>query len=223
MTWANFYLLCFVIGILFSIVSFLLGGFDWHLPFDVHLPHDGMPHVHVGSDVHAGHGAGHAHGHSNGDSRPGVSFLNPMTGAAFLAWFGGMGYLLTRYSTIWFMLDLTIAMASGLVGAGIIFLFMSKILVSEHENLNPDDFVMVGVLGRVSMSIRENGTGEIIYSQGGTRRTCGARAESGAIAKGEEVVVTRYEKGIAYVRAWSEIAGETDTGVGDGKKAIKIE
>jgi hypothetical protein len=59
------------------------------------------------------------------------------------------------------------------------------------------------------MPIREGGTGEIIYSQAGTRRSCGARAEDGsAIAKGTEVVVTRYERGIAYVRLWTEMAGE---------------
>jgi len=29
-----------------------------------------------------------------------------------------------------------------------------------------------------------------------------------AILKGTEVVVTRYERGIAYVRPWSEMAGE---------------
>jgi hypothetical protein len=57
--------------------------------------------------------------------------------------------------------------------------------------------------------IRVEGTGELIYSQAGTRRSCGVRAEDGsAIAKGTEVVVTRYEKGIAYVRLWSEMAGE---------------
>ena len=43
----------------------------------------------------------------------------------------------------------------------------------------------------------------------GTRRVCGARSDTGgAIARGTEVVVTRYEKGIAYVRLWSEMAGE---------------
>ncbi len=59
------------------------------------------------------------------------------------------------------------------------------------------------------MRIREGGTGELIYSQAGTRRVCGARSEDGsAILRGTEVVVTRYERGIAYVRPWSEIAGE---------------
>ena len=70
---------------------------------------------------------------------------------------------------------------------------------------------MISVLGTVSSSIREGGTGEILYSQVGTRRVCGARSEDGtAIAKGTEVVVTRYEKGIAYVQLWSEMSGSGD-------------
>jgi hypothetical protein len=101
---------------------------------------------------------------------------------------------------------------SGLVGGAIVFLFLSRVLISQEESMDPADYEMTGVLGRISVSIRENGTGEIIYSQAGTRRTCGARAGGGnAIAKGTEVVVTRYEKGIAYVRLWTEMSGEEDS------------
>ena len=86
---------------------------------------------------------------------------------------------------------------------------MSRVLSSADEALDPADFEMVGVLGRLSIPIREGGTGELIYSQAGTRRVCGARTEDGsAIVKGTEVVVTRYERGIAYVRPWSEMSGE---------------
>ena len=61
---------------------------------------------------------------------------------------------------------------------------------------------MIGVLGRVTSEIRPTGTGEIIFSQAGTRRAAAARSDDEAtIAKGTEVVVTRYERGIAYVRA----------------------
>ena len=134
---------------------------------------------------------------------------------AFLAWFGGTGYLLTRFSTVWVGLGLLFSVVSGLVGGGIIFLFLSRVLMSDEENMDPADYEMVGVLGRVCVSIREGGTGEILYSQVGTRRVCGARSEDGsAIAKGTEVVVTRYEKGIAYVRLWSEMSGEDETTAG---------
>src|SRR2546425_3148319 len=78
--------------------------------------------------------------------------------------------------------------------------------------------ILTGVLGRISIPIRVGGTGEIIYSQAGTRRTCGARAENGsAISKGTEVVVTRYEKGIAYVRLWAEMAGDDNAAAEGGK------
>ena len=39
------------------------------------------------------------------------------------------------------------------------FLFLSKVLISDEENMDPADYEMVGVLGRVSSSIREGGTG----------------------------------------------------------------
>jgi hypothetical protein len=140
-----------------------------------------------------------------------VSPFNPPSIAAFLAWFGGTGYLLTRFSAFWVGTALFLAVLAGLVGGAIIFFFLTKVLMSDQEFLDPADFEMVGVLGKLSVPIREGGTGELIYSQMATRRVCGARSEDGsAIAKGTEVVVTRYDKGIAYVRLWSELSGEDE-------------
>jgi hypothetical protein len=66
---------------------------------------------------------------------------------------------------------------------------------------------MVGVLGRISITVRPGGTGEIIYDQEGVRKTCAARSENGAaLARGDEVIVTRYDRGVAYVRRWEEMA-----------------
>jgi hypothetical protein len=200
MTWADFYLVCFAIGFTFSLFSFLLGGLHWHLPHGLgHGGHAGQ--VSPPAPIQGAGAAGARGGH--------VSFINPATLAAFLAWFGGTGYLLTRFSALWFLIALLLATVAGLVGAGIVFVFLSKVLTSADENLDSADFEMTGVLGKICSSIREGGTGELIYSQAGTRRTCGARSETGAaIPKGSEVVVTRYEKGIAYVRLWQELAGE---------------
>jgi membrane protein implicated in regulation of membrane protease activity len=227
-TWANFYLICFVVGFTLSLMSFLSGGTRWHL----HLPHWHGAHLNFGGhapgavNVPVAHGPGvqapaagapvdgvaGAQGQMRTAGGAAVSPINFVTLTAFLAWFGGTGYLLTRYSTLIFVVGLGIALVVGLVGGSIVFLFLSKVLTSEEENLDPADYEMVGVLGRMSISIREGGTGEIIYSQAGTRRTCGARSENGAaIAKGEEVIVTRYEKGIAYVRPWKEMSGEEST------------
>ena len=203
MTWAEFYLICFAVGFIFSIVSFVMGGLRWHLPFHFHV--HGGPMVHGGAHATGAHAGGHGAGHHH----TAVSPINPVTIAAFLAWFGGMGFLLTRYSGLAFLAALGASLVAGLAAAGMVFVFLVKVLISDEEELDPADYEMVGVLGKISVPVRASGTGELIYSQMGTRRVCGARAEDGsAIAKGTEVVVTRYEKGIAYVRLWSELAGE---------------
>jgi membrane protein implicated in regulation of membrane protease activity len=210
LTWSDFYLTCFAVGFLLSAVSFIAGGLRWHL----HLPH--LPHA--GGHVMGGHASvGHVPTAANTGAatsahaarQSSVSPFNFVTLTAFLAWFGGTGFLITRFSSLWFALGLLIAMAAGLFGAAIVFLFFSRVLISREENMDSADYEMVGVLGRISMPIRAGGTGEIIYSQAGTRRTCGARSEDGnAIEKGAEVVVTRYDKGIAYVRRWEEMSNE---------------
>jgi membrane protein implicated in regulation of membrane protease activity len=150
----------------------------------------------------------HAHpGHGPGGRGSQASPVNFGTIAAFLAWFGGVGYLLSRYSSLWAVLALGLAVLSGVAGAAIVFWFLFKVLLRYDRDLDPADYEMVGVLGRLSSTVRENGTGEMIFSQDGVRRASSARSEDGRpIAKGVEVVVTRYQRGIAYVRAWEEIS-----------------
>jgi membrane protein implicated in regulation of membrane protease activity len=182
MSWESFYLGCFLIGFFFSLLSFLAGFGFLHLP---------------GLHMHSGHGA---HG---GENSP----VNFGTMAAFLAWFGGTGYLLTRYSNLWAVLALGVAFMSGLGGSAAVFWFLVKVLLADEKELDPADYDMIGVLGHVSSTVRAGGTGEMIFSQQGARRAASVRSENGeAIAKGEEVVVTRFEKGIAYVRRWEEIS-----------------
>ena len=214
MTWSDFYLICFAVGFCFSFFSFLFGGTRLgrlHLPhFHGHVAHLPAAHGPVGHAPAAGaHAPTAEQGSGANQQHSGVSPFNPPVMAAFLAWFGGTGYLLTRFSAIWVGMGLMLSVLSGLFGGGVIFLFLSKVLMSDEECLDPADFEMVGVLGKLSVPIREGGTGELIYSQMGTRRVCGARSEQGVvIPKGTEVVVTRYEKGIAYVRLWTEMANE---------------
>jgi membrane protein implicated in regulation of membrane protease activity len=188
MSWADFYLICFVVGLTFSVVSLVAGSIHLHLP---HF------HFHVG-------GGGHAPGVS---ARGGAGRVNIGTIATFLAWFGGTGYLLTHYYNVWFLFALGMAVMSGLGGAAVLFFFLAKVLTCENETLDPADYEMVGVLGRVHSAIRPAGTGEVIYSKAGGRRAVAARSQDGVlIPNGTEVVVTHYESGIAYVRPWEELA-----------------
>lgn len=191
MNWPAMFLGCFIVGFVLSALSFALGSLDFHL--HVHVPF--VHHLHLPS----GHAA-HA-----GDA--GVSPVNVATIMAFLAWFGGSGYLLTsRFG--WLALPALFgAAAFGFAGAAVVFWVMAHVLWSARENMQIADDHMVGVLGRLSLPIRENGIGELIYSHGGTRHSCGARSADGrAIARGEEVIVTGYDRGIACVQRWDDLA-----------------
>ena len=186
MTWSDFYLICFLVGFSLSALALVAGSVHLHLP-----------HLHFHHGIHLPHGPHAAE----------LPWFNFGTMSAFLAWFGGTGYLLEHYYGVWFVAALGFATLSGLAAASVVFWFLAKVLMAREAALNPADYEMVGVLGRVTSSIRAGGTGEIVYSQEGTRRVAGARSEQGiAIPKGAEVLVMRYEKGIAYVQPWQDPA-----------------
>jgi membrane protein implicated in regulation of membrane protease activity len=208
MTWADFYLICFFVGFALSVLSLVIGALDIEIPgldggADVPADfHGGAPDIGDIADL------AHAHGHT-AHAGPHISPYNFSTIMAFLAWFGGTGYLLTRYSGFVSFLALGVSILAGLVGASVVFFFLVKVFMKHDFTLKAADYDMVGVLGRLTVGIREGGTGEMVFSLGGTRQTSGARSEDGlAIPTGSEVVVTRYEDGIAYVRRWEEVTNE---------------
>lgn len=194
MTWSDFYLFCFIVGFLLSVLSFIAGAVQIHLPFKVHLPF----HVqHIGGAHGGGRGSFSAGAH--------LSWLNASTAMAFLAWFGGTGYLLARHSHLLALISLGLSICAGLFAGLVVFKFMVKLMNSTDRPMKSEDYRMDGSVGTISMPIRENGTGEIIFSLGGVRRCAGARSEDGKpVEKGAEVVIERYEKGIAYVKRWEE-------------------
>ena len=202
MTWSTFYLVCFVVGLAFSFLSLLSGMGKLGVHGHFHWPHwSHGAHSPGGASVVGAAGTRGAAGTAGH-----VPFFNFFSLMAFLAWFGGTGYLLDRYSSLWFLLVLALASVSGLAGAAVIFWFLAKVLLAHETTPDPADFELVGTLGRVGSPIRAGGTGEIIFSQAGARKAAGARSEDGAaIERGTEVVITRYERGVAYVRRWEDL------------------
>jgi membrane protein implicated in regulation of membrane protease activity len=194
----TFYLICFTLGLSLTVLS-ALGVFThihfWHL------------HLHVG------HGAVHGHVHMpnvrGAVTKSSISPVNGFTLAAFLCWFGGCGYLLARSGDFAMFIVLALAIITGLAGAAILFWFLVRVLLPHEHDLTAADTDIIGILGTVTGPIREEGTGEIQFSQNGSRRFAPARSDAGvALARGTEAVVMRYEQGIAYVRPWGELSGE---------------
>jgi len=178
MTLSDIYLFCFLVGFGLTVVAAV----------------SGTHHVHLhGTHVHRGSSSG--------------SVFNFGNIAAFLTWFGGVGYLLTRFSGVWLWVVFLLAIVGGILGGAIIF-WISMKLMSRERALDAADYEMVGVLGSLTSGIRAGGVGEMSFSQEGSRRSAPARSDDGgAIPKGTEVLVTRYEKGTAYVRRWEEFGG----------------
>jgi membrane protein implicated in regulation of membrane protease activity len=188
MTLESFFLGCFVFGFVLSLIAFLAGSSHLHL-------HHG--HIHL-------HGHGHGSGHGGGN---GVSKFNFGTIAAFLTWFGGSGYILSAWGGVGLALVLAGAAIGGVAGGALIFLFAAKVLAPNDRPLNPADYQVVGALGTVSSTVLPGGTGEMIYAQQGRRVAVAIRSERGTmIPAGRDVVVTRYEGGIAYVRDFDELS-----------------
>ncbi len=191
----SFYLICFSLGLVLSILS-VVGGFA---------------HLHIGR-IHIGH---LAHGHTpHGAAQhgTGLSAVNGFTIMAFLCWFGGTGYLLHHFSIFVAPLVVVLAALGGFAGAAILWVALFKLLLPHEAILTSEETEMTGVLAHVSDSIRNgNGVGEIIFSQTGARRAAAARSEDGhAIARGTEVVVLRYEHGIAHVRRFDDLPSSSE-------------
>ncbi|HZK66436.1 MAG TPA: NfeD family protein, partial [Chloroflexota bacterium] len=108
------------------------------------------------------------------------------------------------YAGIPGMIAVAGATLAGLAGGTLVFYFLVKVLLPGQRILDPRDYQMVGTVARVTMPIGPALTGEVMYSKGGSRHSDGARSADGsAIGHGTEVVIVRYEKGIAYVEPWS--------------------
>jgi membrane protein implicated in regulation of membrane protease activity len=196
----DFYLVCFIVGFVLSLVSFMAGSMHMDVS---HHGVDFMPGAHVGGDVGGDANGPASHlGHA-----PTMSPFNFSTLMVFLAWFGGAGALLASQWHAGFFVALAGSTASGLFGASLVFMFITKVLLPHDASMSPRDYQLKGTVGTLTLGIRAGGTGEIAYVQGGTRKLCAARAlDGGVIPNGTEVVVVRFDQGIAYVRCWDVLA-----------------
>ncbi len=123
----------------------------------------------VSGAQHAGgvSASGHAHGagvRSAGmKSSSHISWFNASTLLAFLAWFGGVGYILTKHSHLVALAILGFALLAGLLAGLIVFQFMARLVKATSAPMLDWDYRMEGSVGTVSMAIREKGTGEVIF------------------------------------------------------------
>lgn len=187
------FVVCFLVGLGLSVVSFV-SGLDRISVFDQIFGHG----HHIGSHHHGRIAVKHG---SHAVAR--VSPFNMAALTAFLAWFGGTGTVLLQVAHFSTLVVVGTASAAGLVGGSVVNRFL-RVLMRAEKPLAATS--IVGLIAKVTSPIRVDGTGEVVFTMNGTRHVTAARAENGiAIERGEEVVVVRHEKGIAYVATWGEL------------------
>lgn len=175
---------CFVFGLLFTLVTLAMGASHGAL--------DGL-----GIHGHGAHGAPDV-----GVDHSWLGQINLSALMAFLTWFGGAGWLTLHYGPAG-VLGTALGTGAGLVaGVGayaLVAWFISKLRAGETV-ARPEDYVLEGTVARVTVPASAGGVGEIVFTLAGVRRVEGARAADGrTLVKGEEVVITGYERGVAIV------------------------
>lgn len=148
-------------------------------------------------------GFGHVHGDHGGHDGP--SAINLGVILAFITWFGGISYLARNGLSIPLLISLVLGIAGGLLG-GVAIVRLLSVVRSKETVLHAEDYRLPGMIARVTSSIRENGTGEVVYVQNGVRQVAAARSAEGvAIPRGSEVVILRADRGIVYVDLWDNL------------------
>jgi hypothetical protein len=215
------FIACFLLGFLFFIVTALLGNLGHghaHVHTSVHHVAAGGAH-HAGvvhTDSAAAHGAHHAAPQAGGGHHIGATlwtFLNPTAVMLFLLGFGFFGYVFHNVTNLLLPFTLILAAIGGVGLAAILLYLLSRVFGSAEANTVQDVSDRTGLLGKVSITIKENSIGEILYtSPGGMRKSVPARSiDGGPIARDQEVVVLNYAQGIAEVDTWEHFINEEST------------
>ncbi len=177
------YLICFGVGLLFTLIS----AFTSHF-FGGHDAHVDLGHADVAG----------AHGHAEAGAEPlsdmpGFSALSPTTIASFITAFGGFGMIFTRIEATqspW--LNIPLSVLGGFGVAALVLMLFRAVFRRTQSSSESKVATLAGSPATIITPIPENGVGEIAYVQSGTRYTAPARSEGGVpVSSGQTVKITR--------------------------------
>ena len=204
------YKIMFVVGVLYTFVSFLFSGISGALHLGSHFGHM-AGHGHMGG-THAQtahHGGQNSHQVQPGTHAGGVSetvfswfsiLLNPLVAVSFLTVFGGLGMLGTDYFKWDSIIVLVVALASSIVIATILHRFIAVPLYKSENSTDISRDDLAGKTAEVISSIMENGFGEIRYVINSLRYTAPAKHVDGkAVKQGTEVIICNIQNNVFYI------------------------
>jgi hypothetical protein len=215
------FIACFLIGLVFFIITALLGNLGHgssHSPghhTGVHVSHhttatDGhVAHTHSTHNTHVHTPTAHI---STEGFATFFAYVNITSVMFFLLGFGFFGYLFHNTGHLLSAMTLLLAGISGIVIAALLLLLLGRLFGDSEGATVQDVSDRTGLLGKVSLTIPEQGLGEILYvSPGGMRKSIAARSYDGRrIERDTEVVVINYAHGVAEVDTWDHFINEEE-------------
>jgi membrane protein implicated in regulation of membrane protease activity len=188
------YFALFFVGVGYALFIVITGGLSSiDMPdVDIDIPQIDLPgDVDIpGADIHIGGPDVPAAGIDAPDVS--VSPLSPITVAAFVTTFGGIGVITTqvfgvdpRWSLLW-------ATGGALAIASLMYLFTSQFLIRSQASSELHRAELVGMQAEVTVPIGESSPGQVAYVTKSGRMSSMARSIDGrAIPRGQFVTIVR--------------------------------
>ena len=187
-----FYFFLLMLGVFYALLVMIAGGLhSIHLPIHVDLGHlpihvPGIPEVHV-ADV--------------GSHDVSILSLSPISIAAFITSFGGIGIIATQGFGAQGLTSLIWAIAGSIVIAVVSHLAFFYAFVAPQASSALTAGEVLGVTAEVTAPIPGDSVGEIAYVAMGERHTATARSKDGrAIPRGALVTIDSFAGTVLIVK-----------------------
>ena len=203
------YMTLLMVGFLYALMILIGGGLSQiDLPdVDIDMPHIDLPGDVDIPDIHVDIGSGDVGSFNHGMVQ--VSPLSPITIAAFITSFGGVGIVTTQLFQIKPEMSLLWATLGGFLTGGVVYLVYGRLLVAMQASSEVRQQELGGTVGEVIAPISAKGVGEVTYVAKGSRLSSPARSATGkAIPRGSLIVIERMVGGTALVRPQHKRAKE---------------
>ncbi len=195
------YFFLFALGVGYALVSWVLGGLaSFELPgIDIDIPgvdlHPGEPDIHLELPL--------SHDVSADVDHPevGLSPLSPITVAAFITTFGGVGLILHNLAALPVAAEIGVSAVSGLAVSGVVVLIYARVLAGLQSSSQVRSGEIVGKMAEVITPIEAGRLGEVSFVARGARVRGAARSHDGApIGRGTRVEIIAESGNVVVVR-----------------------
>ncbi|MCM3111013.1 hypothetical protein [Lederbergia lenta] len=129
-----------------------------------------------------------------------TGFLNPVLILAFITFFSAGGYILEKITSLNSFIIIIIAALVSVLLDVLLNVFVLIPMASAEQSLSYTEKSLEGRVGKIIISIPENGYGEVVIeSYSGMISKPAASFEDTPIDEGEEVLVIEVKSGVLYV------------------------